>query len=93
MRADEKRRVAHDIYGKPPGERLSEYFDFQRFPEKAAFKVTRHEFLAIITQIERARNARTLRGFAARVWRFLKRPLGSPITDETGVESPEVNER
>jgi hypothetical protein len=86
-------RPAHDIRGRAPAnaERLSEYFDFQRWPDKATMRVTRLELLAIVTQIERARDARTLGGFLRRVWRFLKRPLGSPITDETGVASPEVN--
>ena len=84
------RRALGNVKGEG-GERLSEYFDFQRWPEKAAFRVTRNELLAILTQMERAREARTLRGFARRVWRFLKRPLGSKITDETGVESPAVN--
>lgn len=90
--AFDKRRAATDIYGKTH-ERISEYFDFQRFPEKATYRVTRNELLAVITQIERAKQARTWRGLVARLWRFLKRPLGSKLTDETGVESPEVNRR
>lgn len=80
------------MYGRKRPERVGEYFDFQRDPEKATYKVTRIELLAILTQLERAKAARTPSGFAKRVWRFLMRPLGSKITDETGVEAPEVNE-
>lgn len=84
------RRPLGNIRGEG-GERLSEYFDFKRYPEKAAFRVTRIELLAILEQHFRATEARRLSGFLRRVWRFLTRPLGSKITDETGVESPEVN--
>lgn len=90
MKPSDRREAARDIYGRPQ-ERLSEYFDFARFPDKASLRVTRNELLAVLTQLERAKQARSWRGLVARVWRFLKRPLGSKITDETGVESPEVN--
>lgn len=84
------RRALGNVKGEG-GERLTEYFDFQRWPEKATMRVTRIEFLAIITQLERAKEARSLGGFLRRLGRFLRRPVGSKITDETGVESPEVN--
>lgn len=89
------RRPAHDVRGAAPPSRetLGEYFDFGRFPEKAAFRVTRLELLAILEQHFRVVEAHRTRGFLRRVWRFLKRPVGSPITDETGVASPEVNTR
>lgn len=86
------RRALGNIRGEG-GERLSEYFDFRRFPEKATLRVTRLELLAVLEQHFRATEARGWRGFLRRVWRFLKRPVGSKITDETGVESPEVNTR
>ncbi len=85
-------RRAHNIKGEA-GERLSEFFDFKRWPEKATFKVTRYELLAILEQHFKITEARRTEGFLRRVWRFLKRPVGSKITDETGVESPEVNAR
>lgn len=86
------RRALGNIRGEG-GERLSEYFDFKRFPERANYKVQRYELLAILEQHLRVVEARSARGFWRRVWRFLKRPVGSKITDETGVESPEVNTR
>lgn len=84
------RRALGNVRGEG-GERLSEYFDFKRWPEKATLRVTRMELLAMLEQHFRATEARRTEGFLRRVWRFLKRPLGSKITDETGVESPEVN--
>lgn len=86
------RRALGNIRGEG-GERLSEYFDFKRFPEKATLRVNRFELLAILEQYFKVTEARRTEGVLRRVWRFLKRPVGSPITDETGVASPEVNER
>jgi hypothetical protein len=91
----DKRKAARSIYDRDTSrERISEFFNFEGAnADKAQYRVTRLELLAVLTQIERAKSARTLAGFARRVWRFLKRPVGSKITDETGVESPEVNTR
>ena len=86
------RRALGNIKGEG-GERLSEYFDFKRWPEKATMRVTRLELLAILTQHMKVTEARRTEGFIRRIGRFLRRPLGSKITDETGVESPEVNTR
>lgn len=81
----------HDIYGRKKPERIGDYFDFEKFPDKANLNVKRFELQALLVQYDRAARSRTFRGFLRRVWRFLKRPLGSKLTDETGVESPEVN--
>ncbi len=70
----DKRKAFGDIYGRAAGERASEYFDFVRWPDKAERKVTRHELLFFLTQIERAREGMTWR---SRIVRFLKAPLGS----------------
>lgn len=86
------RRALGNIRGEG-GERLSEYFDFNRWPEKAAFRVTRMELLAILEQHFKVTEARRTEGFLRRVGRFLRRPVGSKLTDETGRESPEVNTR
>lgn len=70
------RRELGDAAGRAKGERLSEYFDFRTWPEKADRKVTRAELLAILTQrwlVER--EARWYR----RLWRYLKARTGSPI--------------
>ncbi len=81
----DRRATARDIYGKPKPERASDYFDFERSPDKAAMKVTRHELLFFLTQIERAR--RGMRWYS-RLWRFLKAPLGSgPVKAAPGIEA------
>jgi hypothetical protein len=82
MSAHAERRYA-DAQGKAYPERLSEYFDFQRWPEKATRPVTRLELLAIITQLEKGREQQS---FMRRVWRFLRRPVNSgpvPATEPT----------
>lgn len=69
--------------GQAPGERISEYFDFERFPEKASLRVTRLELLAILTQLEKGK---TQQRFGSRLWRFLRRPFGDgpvPATEPT----------
>lgn len=75
-----------DVRGGPAPERLSDYFDFQRFPEKGEKSVKRFELLAILTQLERGKSEQR---FRSRLWRFLKRPLGSgpvPATEPTDGE-------
>lgn len=69
----EAHRQYADANGQQP-ERLSEYFDFDRFPDKAKMKVTRNELLAIITMLERGKQQQT---FAHRLWRFLKGRVNS----------------
>lgn len=68
------RKLYADANGQPPGERISEYFDFKRFPEKAGMKVTRLELLAILIRQEKVRRESS---FLYRLWRFLRRPPGS----------------
>lgn len=52
-------------------ERLSTYFD----PEKGELTVKRYELQAILERIEQVREATKLR---KRLWRWLRRPFGSP---------------
>jgi len=55
-------------------ERLSEYFDFARWPEKASYKVTRAELLAMLTRQHRVViESRWYR----RLWRWLVSRRGS----------------
>lgn len=61
-----------DALGKKPPERLSEYFDFQRWPEKGGLTVKRNELLAILTQMQRGREAAR---WHRRVWRWLTTKL------------------
>lgn len=68
------KRSYADALGKRPPERLSEYFDFQRWPDKAERKVTRMELLAILDRHFKAQQA--MRWYT-RLWRWLARPLGS----------------
>lgn len=44
------RRTLGDALGRAKPERVSEYFDFRTWPEKADRKVTRQELLAILTR-------------------------------------------
>lgn len=68
------RRQLGDVRGQARGEKLSEYFDFKAWPEKADKKVTRQELLALLTrQWAVERESRWYR----RVWRYLTRPRGS----------------
>lgn len=67
-------RGGFDATGQARGERINEYFDFERWPEKAAMKVTRIELIAILTRADEIRKASSWRH---RVWLFLKRPWGS----------------
>lgn len=67
------RRALGDVTGRK-SERLSEYFDFRTWPEKADRKVTRQELLAILTQkwlVEREMR------WYRRLWRYLMRRPGS----------------
>lgn len=73
MKMSREARAQFDARGQRQ-ERLSEYFDFQRWPDKAKLSVTRLELLALLTQMEKGRSQNRV---LARVWRFLKRPLGS----------------
>lgn len=83
------RRALGDVRGSTTGgERLTEYFDFTRWPDKAGYRVTRMELLAIVTQIERARQARTLGGFLTRLGRWIMRPIRSKPLDASGKEMP-----
>lgn len=67
-------KPARDVRGQKNAERASEYFDFQRWPEKAELKVTRNELLFWLTQYGRAQ---TQLHWYVRVWRFLRNPMGS----------------
>jgi hypothetical protein len=76
-------RRGFDATGKPPAERISDYFDFETWPEKAERKVTRIELLAILTQLERGKKEQR---FLSRLWRFVRRPVGDgpvPATEPT----------
>lgn len=78
-----KRPPVRDVRGQKLPERISEYFDFERYPEKTEKHVERIELLAILTQIERGKEEQR---WTSRLWRFLKRPLGSgpvPATEPT----------
>lgn len=74
MRHVEKRSY---LDNRKPGERLSEYFDFTRWPEKATLPVRRQELLAILDRHFKAQEARR---WHRRLWAFLRRPWGSGPT-------------
>lgn len=67
-----------DVLGRKAPERLSEYFDFDRFPDKAERRVTRIEFLAVLESIHKheARNR-----WHRRLWRWLTGPRKKPADD------------
>lgn len=58
------KRSYSDATGKHIPERLSEYFDFTTWPDKANRPVTRHELSAVLVAIEKQRAPR-------RFWRWL----------------------
>lgn len=78
------RRALGDARGQVREEKLSEYFDFRTWPEKAEKKVTRQELLAILTRkwlVERETR------WYRRLWRYLTRRRGSgPAVVGGGVE-------
>jgi hypothetical protein len=81
-----KRPPVRDVRGQKLPERISEYFDFERFPDKTEKAVTRIELLAILTQMERGKKEQR---WIARLWRFLRRPVHSgpvPATEPTAGE-------
>lgn len=68
------RRALGDVRGQE-GEKLSEYFDFRTWPEKARRRVTREELLALLTRkwlVERETR------WYRRLWRYLTRKPGAP---------------
>lgn len=65
---------ARDVRGQRNPERASEYFDFERWPEKAELNVKRNELLFWLTQYGRAQ--RQLNWYY-RLWRFLTAKVGS----------------
>lgn len=68
------RRAFGDARGQPRGEKLSEYFDFVTWPEKADRKVTRQELLALLNrQWQVTHEMRWHR----RLWRYLTSRRGS----------------
>jgi hypothetical protein len=68
------RRDVGDVRGGAKGERISEYFDFNTWPEKRDLKVKRGELLALMTrQWAVQRETRWYR----RLWRWLKAKRGS----------------
>lgn len=85
-------RRGFDAQGRAPGERLSEYFDFERWPEKKTKAVTRLELLAILTREYKVKQAST---WPRRVWAYLTRPFGSApatlATTKGEAERGEVN--
>jgi hypothetical protein len=81
-----RNRAGYDATGKVPPERISEYFDFERWPDKATKPVQRIELLAILHQLEKGRVQTTWR---SRLARFLRRPVNSgpvPATEPTSAE-------
>lgn len=67
-------------------ERLSEYFDFRAFPDKASMKVTRNELLVILTtQWRREMESRWYR----RLWRWLMVQITpkKPVPNEPAAEA------
>jgi hypothetical protein len=60
------------------GEKLSEFFDFDQWPDKMARKVTRAELLAVLDRWYRVNESQK---WWRRLWRFLKAQRGSgPVT-------------
>lgn len=82
------------------GEKLSEFFDFNRWPEKMVKKVTRAELLAILDRWHRVNNEQK---WYRRLGRWLKAAVGSgpvvigavskpsdePVNDGAAAEEPE----
>lgn len=68
------RRALGDASGRAKPERVSEYFDFTTWPEKADRKVTRQELLAILTR--RWKVEQDLKWYR-RLWRALIAKRGS----------------
>lgn len=71
---DHQRRALGDATGRAKPERLSEYFDFRTWPEKADRKVTRQELLAILTRrwlVERETK------WYRRLWTYLRAKVGA----------------
>ena len=92
MKSFDKRSAARDVYGAKRPETFGEYFDFERWPDKATQKVTRNELVVILDRIERARRQNTLR---SRLWRWLKARAGSgPVqaVEDAPHEKPEQSE-
>lgn len=65
-------------------ERFSTYFDFDQFPEKAEYKVTRIELLAIL---QRHYDIMESQRWYRRLWRWLLSPFHSP--QNVGADSSE----
>lgn len=76
-----RRRAYADATGRHAPERLSEYFDFTSFPEKAQKGVTRSELLALLTRWHQVQHATK---WYRRLWVWLRRKPGSepPVTPE-----------
>jgi hypothetical protein len=72
MHRDQHRRTPFGVVTRE--ERLSEFFDFERFPEKATRKVTRAELLALLTREWAVRRDSR---WSRRLWRWLTSKLGS----------------
>ena len=76
MKTVDKRKAFGDVYGRQRPERLSEYFDFERWPEKAEKKVTRHELQVLLSQYHRALRYNS---WYSRLWRWLTGRWGKPV--------------
>jgi hypothetical protein len=89
----ERRTSYADAFGRSPGEKLSEFFDFERWPEKAEKKVTRHELSVILSQYHRAIR---YGAWYMRLWRWLLAKRGSgpvaavPTTDMTAKDAKDA---
>lgn len=82
------RKTLGDVRGRST-ERLSEYFDFRTWPEKADKKVTRQELLAILTR--RWMVEREMKWYR-RLWRWLLAKKGSgPVVVGGGTEEKAVS--
>lgn len=70
-----------DVHGRKRPEKLSEYFDFSTWPEKAELPVRRNELMAILTQYDRARKVMSPWGRVKLVlrglWLFITAPSGT----------------
>lgn len=69
-----KRQPLGDATGKIRGERLSEYFDFERWPEKADRKVTRHELSILLNRMIAVQRDQK---WTRRLWRWLRAKVGT----------------
>lgn len=69
-----------DVLGRKAPERLSEYFDFDRFPDKAERRVTRIELMAILESIHKHEKRNR---WYTRLWRWLKSPRSKPVVPPT----------